>query len=166
MAAKPSDYTLLQQLGDLYGKLGDAYANDSQKEKASGAFLSAAKYYEQSLNHLPEGINNKGKTDIYADIALTYWLSNTDDAKAETYFKTGIALSPQDYAINNNYAVFLYNIKGVDAAITQAKAYRQTLPAGNANIANADQLVKDLESAKAAQTKSSSSTGAGTSTAK
>ncbi len=148
LAEKPEDFSLLQQLGDLNAQLGNVYVNDGQTENSSAAFLKAAEYYEKSLSFLPEGLNEKGQTDIYADIALAYWLATGHDEQSEENFKKGIEISPYDFPINNNYIVYLYSTKGIDSAIAQAEAYRDSLPEGNEYIGDADTLVKNLQEIK------------------
>ena len=148
LAENPNDYSLLQQLGDLNGQLGQAYVNDGQSENASAAFLKAVEYYEKSLTNLPEGLNEKGQTDIYADIALAYWLAGGHDEQAEENFKKGIELSPYDFSINNNYIVYIFNTQGVDAAIAQAELYYESLPDDDEYLGDAKTLLDNLKEIK------------------
>ena len=66
-------------------------------------------------------------------------------AEAETYFKQAREIAPQDFEIAYSYAYFLVSEDGYEAGIAELTAYRDALPAGDANIEMAESYIESWQ---------------------
>ncbi|MGI5892553.1 MAG: tetratricopeptide repeat protein [Bacillota bacterium] len=133
-----------KNMADLYASLAEAYMKIGDA-KMSGIALKAATFFQASLDTAPVELNNQGKANIHAQKALMLFLGGQNE-KARAEFTTAISLVPHDLNINQQYTYVLYNLDGLDAALSHINKYKDSLAANDTNRQVVDQIISDLKS--------------------
>lgn len=154
----PDDFSLLSNLGEQYYNLAVAYsqqastAESEQKlEEADAAMVNAqealnesAEYYVQALDNAPEALNDKGRADILMKIGGSYLLAG-DSSKGNDYLRQGLEQAPLDFDNNVLYAQYMLLQGRTAEAQATLEYYKEQLPEGDANIANIDTMLENLQ---------------------
>lgn len=162
----PDDFSLLSNLGEQYYNLAVAYsqqASTAESEQklaeadiamtnAQESLNQSAGYYIQALDHAPEALNDKGRADILMKIGGSYLLAG-DSSKGNDYLRQGLEKAPLDFDNNVLYAQYMLLQGRTAEAQATLEYYKEQLPEGDANIANIDTMLENLQAQLDAEAK-------------
>lgn len=105
------------------GAYQEAYASESEADREAAAQYAAraeeavdqaVAYYQQALSQAPEGLNDLGLAQLYAELG-TAQLYTVEQEGAKASFEQAIALAPDNVSVISSYANYLYAFEGMTA---------------------------------------------------
>jgi len=141
----PKDFSLLKSLADVRYEQAGLYVQTENYDKSQEVFQKSLENYLAALDNAPEELNNKGKADIMVQAATCAWHSSQNEV-ADALFQQAKGLVPDDFDTIYSYVLFLaLGKQDFPQAKSELEAYKGTLKAGDALIAEIDQYIKGIE---------------------
>ncbi len=133
------DYSANSNLASYYTSLASAYGElgDSRSQEAS---LKAAEYFRAAMDTAPAEMNDLGKAQLYASMAVSYYAGG-DNVMATAAFNEALALAPDNFEIARDYSYFLFGTQGIDEAINYLEGYKEAALEEGKETAGVDEML-------------------------
>ncbi|MCX4266311.1 MAG: tetratricopeptide repeat protein [Firmicutes bacterium] len=147
LAETPDDAAKLADLADAVGALAYYKHEQDNTYDVTPEYQQSLDLYQQAIANIPADLDPSVAVEYYVGAASCAY--NLDDiAKAEEFYKSAIALAPDNYNANVGYASLMLNVGRIDESLEFLNAYQAMLKEDDPDYASVQQYIESVQALK------------------